>query len=231
MIARTAEAPAFSTTARIARRRVLATKASTDRSPESGRLTLSQSCQPCTGNRLSTTSSFPRATSPITVHWIALRSITRDFATGRLGCKFLLLSGPFGVGKTHLAAAVINHRMNEPQLERGKFAAIPEMLQAFRAGFRDNTYQDLFDRVRNSPLLVLDDLGAEYHRGDDAMSWASEQIYLIVNHRYSHRLPTVVTTNVSTKRIEGRILDRLMHTAGGFGKVVVMEGPSYRSLR
>ena len=121
--------------------------------------------------------------------------------------------------------------MNEPQLERGKFAAIPEMLQAFRAGFRDNTYQDLFDRVRNSPLLVLDDLGAEYHRGDDAMSWASEQIYLIVNHRYSHRLPTVVTTNVSTKRIEGRILDRLMHTAGGFGKVVVMEGPSYRSLR
>ena len=157
--------------------------------------------------------------------------VSMAFADGTLGSTFLILSGQFGVGKTHLGAAIINYCIANTGLGPGKFAKVPEMLQAFRNGFRDNTYQALFDQIREAPLLVLDDLGAEYQKVGDMTTWVAEQLYLIVDHRYSEGLPTVVTTNVRQDRIEGRILDRLMHTAGGFSTIVLMEGRSYRTRR
>lgn len=118
----------------------------------------------------------------------------------------MFLHGPYGCGKTHLAAAIANHR-----LEQGEpviFITVPDLLDHLRATFRpssDIQYDELFDQVRNAPLLILDDLGAE-----SPTQWAQEKLYQIVNHRYNAQLPTVITSNVELERLEPRIRSRLV---------------------
>jgi hypothetical protein len=51
-------------------------------------------------------------------------------------------------------------------------------------------YDELFDKVREAGVLVLDDLGAE-----NATAWATEKLFQIINYRYNYRMPTVITTN------------------------------------
>ncbi|HEY8491253.1 MAG TPA: ATP-binding protein, partial [Dehalococcoidia bacterium] len=74
---------------------------------------------------------------------------------------WLVLQGVPGCGKTHLAAAIGNRRR-----ERGEpvmFQVVPDLLDHLRSAFDPDspqTYDDLFEQVREAPLLILDDLGA-----------------------------------------------------------------------
>ena len=128
----------------------------------------------------------------------------RDYAENPQG--WLLFQGNYGSGKTHLAVAIANHR-----LERGEsvlFMTVPDLLDHLRSTFApsaETEYDELFERVRNSPLLVLDDLGAE-----SATSWAQEKLFQLINHRYLHRYHTVITTNVELDRLDPRIRSRLV---------------------
>jgi DNA replication protein DnaC len=53
-------------------------------------------------------------------------------------------------------------------------------------------------------VLILDDLGEE-----SQTSWAEEKLFQLFNHRYNHRLPTVVTTNRLPEKIDQRIWSRI----------------------
>ena len=104
---------------------------------------------------------------------------------------WLLLTGGYGVGKTHLAAAIGNALMARG--ERALFVLVPDLLDHLRAAYAPNSiepYDELFERLKNAPLLILDDLGAEA-----ATPWAQEKLFMLLNHRYLHRLATVITTN------------------------------------
>ena len=74
---------------------------------------------------------------------------------------WLVLVGDSGCGKTHLAVAIANER-----IQRGEevfFAFVPDLLDHLRYTFSPDsrvTYDELFDRVKQTPLLILDDLGA-----------------------------------------------------------------------
>ncbi len=75
---------------------------------------------------------------------------------------WLLLEGSYGCGKTHLAAAVANTRL--AQGDNVLFITAPDLLDHLRSAYAPNSesgYDDLFDRVRNVGLLILDDLGVE----------------------------------------------------------------------
>lgn len=117
---------------------------------------------------------------------------------------WLLLLGGYGSGKTHLAAAVANFVVNLgiPTL----FLTVPDLLDWLRFSFNseESSFEARFEEIRNVRLLVLDDLGTQ-----NATPWAGEKLYQIINYRYMHRLPVIVTTNLKLEDIEGRIRSRL----------------------
>ena len=118
---------------------------------------------------------------------------------------WFVLTGNSGSGKTHLAAAIANHCISLHV--RTFFIVVPDLLDHLRATFGPNsdvTYDELFEQVRNVPLLVLDDLGAQ-----TSSPWAGEKLFQVLNHRFNAQLPTVVTTNVSLDRLDDSLRSRL----------------------
>lgn len=126
-----------------------------------------------------------------------------EFANDPRG--WIVLVGPSGSGKTHIAAAIANRC-----IERGTpafFVVVPDLLDHLRAAYKpdsDLTYDQLFEQVRNAPVLVLDDLGTQ-----SATSWAQEKLFQIINHRFNARLPTVVTSNLELSKMDDRLRTRL----------------------
>ncbi len=119
--------------------------------------------------------------------------------------KWILLTGTYGCGKTHLAAAIANHCLAQGQPVL--FLNTPDLLDYLRATFApssETTYNERFDEIRTAPLLILDDLGTE-----SPTAWAVEKLYQILNYRYNAHLPTVITTNKELKDIDQRIASRL----------------------
>lgn len=132
--------------------------------------------------------------------------IARAYAESPKG--WLVLSGPSGCGKTHLAAAIANYRIK--QGNPAFFVIVPDLLDHLRATYSptsDVAYDELFERVRNAPLLVLDDLGRQ-----SSTPWAEEKLFQILNHRFNAELPTVVTVN-SLKQLDERLAARLQDPA------------------
>ncbi|HVU69348.1 MAG TPA: ATP-binding protein [Ktedonobacteraceae bacterium] len=130
--------------------------------------------------------------------------VSTEFAKAPDG--WLLLVGPNGCGKTHLAAAIANDC-----LEKGAvvlFATVPDLLDHLRAAFApDSTevFDQLFARMREAELLVLDDLGAQ-----QSSPWANEKLFQLLNYRYNSEFPTVITANPrGLQSTDDRIRSRL----------------------
>jgi DNA replication protein DnaC len=119
--------------------------------------------------------------------------------------NWLVFVGVNGCGKTHLAAAIANYRLKEGKPV--KFVVVPDLLDHLRSTFSPEStvsYDQMFEEVKNAPLLILDDLGKQI-----TTPWAQEKLYQIINHRYNAQLPTVFTTNCSLDEIDSPISSRL----------------------
>ncbi|MFU8826646.1 MAG: ATP-binding protein [Brevefilum sp.] len=143
-----------------------------------------------------------------------------NFAEHRQG--WLLMLGRYGCGKTHLAAAIANHA-----IEAGistLFLTVPDLLDWLRYAYggAEMSFEERFEEIRETPLLVLDDFGTQ-----NATPWAQEKIYQIINHRYVNQLPTVVTSNFMINDFEGRIRSRLQDP--NLVTVVKILAPDYRN--
>src|SRR5581483_6014137 len=87
------------------------------------------------------------------------------------------------------------------------FAVVPDLLDHLRATFAPGgevSYDELFETVKSSPLLVLDDLGTQ-----SSTQWAREKLFQLLNHRYTENLPTVITTNEPISALDERLRARL----------------------
>lgn len=146
-----------------------------------------------------------------------------EFAENPSG--WFVLTGDFGVGKTHLAAAIAN--MRESQGEEALFIVVPDLLDHLRSTYSPQSttsYDERFEQIRRTPLLVLDDLGSQ-----SATRWAQEKLFQLFNYRYMAQLPTVITLN-SLNNIEPRLRERILEMVElGKGGFVELSAPPYRS--
>lgn len=130
--------------------------------------------------------------------------ICREVAAGKRWCAFL--AGQVGIGKTHLAHAVVHvvpaaHMWKAPWL----LAWLRSLLSSgIQAGWGADEVDEIIRRYC-SPifLLVVDDLGTE-----NRTEWAQEQLYRILDGRYENHAPTILTTNAPLSEIDQRILSR-----------------------
>lgn len=151
-----------------------------------------------------------------------------DLAT----CSFIertenvLLVGPTGTGKSHLAQA-IGHRACRAG-HTVLYVAAHEMLKQLRAARADDSHDRRMLRFTAPDLLIIDDLGLRPLVGDEPID-----LYEIIRRRYQHGA-TVLTSNRAVDELAALFgdpllasaaMDRLLHDA----HVIVLEGDSYRN--
>lgn len=159
-----------------------------------------------------------------------MRRIMRDVhercsAYSRDPRGWLVMVGPVGCGKTHLAYGIAGACLRE---DIPVFAGTSaDILSSLRARYDKGDFDTIFEQVRNVGVLVIDDLGAER-----ATEWAKEKLFQLINWRYQNALPLVVTSNLhpSTReaqdRIDGRLLSRLQDKA--ISTMLVLPAGDYR---
>ena len=102
--------------------------------------------------------------------------------------KSLVLGGPPGTGKTHLAVAQVKE-----YLRSGKsalFMPVITILDEIKKTFGTNNTAAVEDAIKKADFVVLDDLGTQYDT-----EWAAERLFSLIDYRYSHKLPMTITTN------------------------------------
>lgn len=106
----------------------------------------------------------------------------------------LMIMGNPGTGKTHLAASIANDFVSKeiPTL----FGTLVDHLEHIKEEFEHGGTNEYLGRMKSVMVLVIDDLGQE-----KPTEWMRQTLYQVINHRYEHKLPIVITTNFTADEL------------------------------
>ena len=159
------------------------------------------------------------------------RALVHDLATGRYlrECSPVLIVGPSGTGKSHLAQA-----LGHCAIRQGVdvlFTSCSALTQSLHAARATNAYERKLQALSRIPLLIIDDFGLKPLRAP-----ADEDLHELIAERYE-RTTTIVTSNLDFTEwdqafpdnplLASATLDRLRHNA----YCLVLDGQSYRTPR
>jgi DNA replication protein DnaC len=131
----------------------------------------------------------PQQTSSLKNGKVLAQGFVRDYPGAAE--KGLLLMGPSGVGKTHLAVAVLKELIRRGHF--GLFCDYRELLKEIQASYNpssESTEMAILESIRTAEILVLDDLGAS-----KPSDWVRDIVGIVLNARYNERRTTILTTN------------------------------------
>ncbi|MFB7461039.1 ATP-binding protein [Streptomyces sp. NPDC056188] len=134
----------------------------------------------------------------------------------------LLIAGPTGTGKTYQAYGAIRALLSRGVRLRWEATTTADLYARLRPRADHDAERDLQTLAR-SPLLLLDDLGAA-----KTSEWTEELTYRLINHRYEHLLPTLITTNLPTAELRTTLGDRVASRLAEMTDRVVLTGPDRR---
>lgn len=140
----------------------------------------------------------------------------------KLETQSVLLTGAVGSGKTRklletITAYLVEHCQKKPfyyfdngyvpvtpKQVQSLFLSVPMVLFQLKEEFDQHPQgESLLERMIKTPVLFLDDLGAE-----KASEWVKEQLYIVINERYNWLRPVLLTTNLTVKEIADNYGDR-----------------------
>jgi DNA replication protein DnaC len=134
------------------------------------------------------------------------------------------ITGPYGVGKTHLAVAVLNHVR-----VAGIGCLFASGNEFFQALFGSDFDESIIKRATDIPVLCLDDLDKMQVVKDG--SYQKSTLFTLFNARYIAKRPVIITANVDDdwrQWVHPAVISRLF----GKGKVeaISMVGEDYRMM-
>lgn len=143
-------------------------------------------------------------------HEVALEWLEEYF--GDRSGQNLVITGEPKTGKTWEASAVAIRLLR--RYVPVTMIEVPDLMDQLRPGGEDDHGAGLA-QFKATPVLVLDDLGAE-----KISDWTLEQLYSIINYRYKSLLPTIVTTNHGYVELERLYGDRTVRRIVDDAKIV-----------
>ncbi|MEV4973584.1 ATP-binding protein [Streptomyces scopuliridis] len=134
----------------------------------------------------------------------------------------LLIAGPTGTGKTYQAYGAVRALLTRGVRLRWEATTSADLHARLRPRAGHDGEREL-QTLSRSPLLLLDDLGAA-----KTSEWTEELTYRLINHRYEHMLPTLITTNLPTAQLRIALGDRVASRLAEMTERVILTGPDRR---
>jgi len=169
--------------------------------------------------------NIPRRYAAATTDDTRIHQWVLDVVTNPDTARSLLLAGPTGTGKTHMAYAALRlsaEACRPPFWRAGSTAALLGDLRP--SANRDS--EALMAKYCNSTVLFLDDLGA-----GKSSEWTEEMLYRVIDHRYSNLLPCIFATNHAPSELAAALGERTASRLAEMCQVLVIDGDDRRRTR
>jgi DNA replication protein DnaC len=166
---------------------------------------------------------------------VRAKEIAREFVDSYPAVEAgLLLVGPAGRGKTHLACAILSELVVTKGVS-GLYADFSDLLLRIQTSFRpdaDSSKESVLTPYADAELLVLDELGASKPH-----PWVLDVLYNLLNTRYNRKRITIATSNWEDEpdsasgereKLEDRIGYRLRSRLYEMCTLVPLRGKDYR---
>lgn len=143
----------------------------------------------------------------------------RSFVANPHGA-WIMFTGPNGSGKSTLACAITNALLDQGWRAR-YLPRTTTLFSDLKAGLDEGSFESRLETYCTVDLLTIEDMGSER-----VTDWGLEQLWEILDERYTHERTTILTSNLRADRMPARIADRLFER----GDEVLLPVESFRRI-